>query len=66
LLLSLRGIGHLATTMPLTLMLALLAWRQTAALRGANTPALLITPLGRAALHLALYAITVSAWLVTG
>ena len=66
LVLAARGGGGLATAILLTLMLAGMAWRQIAALRTADTPVQLISLLGRTALHLALYAIVLSVWIVKG
>jgi 1,4-dihydroxy-2-naphthoate octaprenyltransferase len=66
LVLALRGRGGLGWAIALTLVLAVLASRQVAALRRARTPEELNGLLARAAEHLALYAVAVSWWLAVG
>jgi 1,4-dihydroxy-2-naphthoate octaprenyltransferase len=64
--LALRGRGGLGWAVALTLVLAVLASRQVAALRRARVPEELNGLLARAAEHLALYAVAVSWWLAVG
>ncbi len=57
--------NRLWSAVPLTLLLAWPAARQRTALHAAQTPGALITLLGHTGLYLALYAVALSAWLVT-